>query len=81
MEGGPGARSRLRPVHLSVVIAMKGSIRIGSVRGVAVSAHWSVPLIMLLFAYGLASRTLPSYTPAWHPPRTRSPEWLALCCW
>jgi Zn-dependent protease len=42
---------------------MKGSIRIGSVRGVALRAHWSVPLLMLLFAYGLASRTLPEYAP------------------
>jgi Zn-dependent protease/CBS domain-containing protein len=42
---------------------MKGSIRTGSVRGVALRAHWSVPLIMLLFAYGLADRTLPGYAP------------------
>ncbi|MFB6958399.1 hypothetical protein ACFCYB_15520 [Streptomyces sp. NPDC056309] len=35
--------------------------------GVAVWAHWSVPLIMLLFAYGLASRTLPSCTPGLAP--------------
>ncbi|WP_051430053.1 site-2 protease family protein [Streptomyces roseochromogenus] len=42
---------------------MKGSVRIGSVRGVTVLAHWSVPLIMLLFAYGLAARTLPAYSP------------------
>ncbi|MGI5144330.1 site-2 protease family protein [Streptomyces sp. CA-106110] len=46
---------------------MKGSIRIGSVRGVTVRAHWSVPLIMLFFAYGLASRTLPRYTPGLAP--------------
>lgn len=45
------------------VIAMKGSIRIGSVRGLELRAHWSVPLIMLLFAYGLGSRTLPAYVP------------------
>ncbi|MGW1895045.1 site-2 protease family protein [Streptomyces sp. NPDC002004] len=42
---------------------MKGSIRIGSVLGVELRAHWSVPLIMLLFAYGLSSRTLPAYAP------------------
>ncbi|WP_406424710.1 site-2 protease family protein [Streptomyces sp. NBC_00873] len=42
---------------------MKGSIRIGSVRGLELRAHWSVPLIMLLFAYGLGSRTLPAYAP------------------
>ncbi|MDX6347608.1 MAG: hypothetical protein QOF84_2398 [Streptomyces sp.] len=42
---------------------MNGSIRIGSVRGVALRTHWSVPLLMLLFAYGLGSRTLPAYAP------------------
>ncbi|MER5795244.1 site-2 protease family protein [Streptomyces sp. NPDC001980] len=46
---------------------MKGLIRIGSVRGVAVRAHWTVPLIMLLFAYGLAGRTLPAYAPGRAP--------------
>ena len=40
---------------------MNGSIRIGSVRGVALRTHWSVPLLMLLFAYGLGSRTLPAF--------------------
>ncbi|MEV5009546.1 site-2 protease family protein [Streptomyces sp. NPDC055692] len=40
---------------------MKGSIRIGSIRGLAIQAHWSVPLVMLFFAYGLASWTLPRY--------------------
>ncbi|MFE2611736.1 site-2 protease family protein [Streptomyces mirabilis] len=46
---------------------MKGSIRIGSMRGVALRAHWSVPLIMLLLAYGLARRTLPGYAPGLAP--------------
>ncbi|MGW9032697.1 site-2 protease family protein [Streptomyces sp. NPDC055722] len=46
---------------------MKGSIRIGSVRGLEVRAHWSVPLVMLLFAYGLADRTLPTYAPGLRP--------------
>ncbi|MFD8388285.1 site-2 protease family protein [Streptomyces sp. NPDC059680] len=46
---------------------MNGSIRIGSVRSVTVRAHWSVPLIMLLFAYGLADRTLPAYAPGLAP--------------
>ncbi|MFD8007345.1 site-2 protease family protein [Streptomyces mirabilis] len=46
---------------------MKGSIRIGSVRGVALRTHWSVPLIMLLLAYGLARRTLPGYAPGLAP--------------
>jgi Zn-dependent protease len=48
-------------------MAMKGSIRIGSLWGVALRAHWSVPLIMLLFAYVLASGTLPAYTPGRAP--------------
>ncbi|MEE4544816.1 site-2 protease family protein [Streptomyces sp. V4-01] len=38
-------------------------IRIGSVRGVALRAHWSVPLLMLLFAYLLGGRLLPDYAP------------------
>ncbi|GAA3794331.1 site-2 protease family protein [Streptomyces chiangmaiensis] len=46
---------------------MKGSIRIGSVRGLELRAHWSVPLIMLFFAYGLANRTLPAYAPGLAP--------------
>ncbi|MEW2472097.1 site-2 protease family protein [Streptomyces sp. NPDC046994] len=46
---------------------MKGSIRIGRVRGLELRAHWSVPLIMLLFAYGLAKRTLPTYAPGMAP--------------
>ncbi|WP_369250277.1 site-2 protease family protein [Streptomyces sp. R41] len=46
---------------------MRGSMRIGSVRGVALRAHWSVPLIMLLFAYGLAAQTLPGYAPGLAP--------------
>lgn len=52
---------------LSVVRAMKGSTRIGNVRGVVLRAHWSVPLIMLLLAYGLARRTLPAYAPGQAP--------------
>ncbi|MFI9250225.1 site-2 protease family protein [Streptomyces sp. NPDC053069] len=46
---------------------MRGSIRLGSVRGVVLRAHWSVPLIMLFFAYGLAARTLPRYAPGLAP--------------
>lgn len=42
---------------------MKGSIRLGTVRGLVVRAHWSVPLIMFFFAYGLAGRTLPGFVP------------------
>jgi Zn-dependent protease len=48
-------------------MAMKGTVRLGSIRGVVVRAHWSVPLIMLLFAYGLADRTLPRYAPGLAP--------------
>ncbi|MEV0494081.1 site-2 protease family protein [Streptomyces atratus] len=46
---------------------MKSSIRIGSVRGLELRAHWSVPLLLLLFAYGLGSRTLPAYAPGLAP--------------
>ncbi|MEV6058006.1 site-2 protease family protein [Streptomyces sp. NPDC052107] len=46
---------------------MRGSIRLGSVRGLVLRAHWSVPLIMLFFAYGLAARTLPWYAPGLAP--------------
>lgn len=44
-------------------MAMKGSVRLGGLWGLALRAHWSVPLIMLFFAYGLAARTLPGYAP------------------
>ncbi|MFF7987074.1 site-2 protease family protein [Streptomyces sp. NPDC007901] len=56
-----------RRMRQSAVIAMKGMVQFGSVRGVAVRAHWTVPLIMLLFAYGLADRTLPAYAPGLAP--------------
>ncbi|WP_129312076.1 site-2 protease family protein [Streptomyces sp. L2] len=46
---------------------MRGTVRIGSVGGVPVRAHWSVPLIMLLFAYGFADRTLPVIAPGLPP--------------
>ncbi|WP_086728772.1 site-2 protease family protein [Streptomyces carpinensis] len=42
---------------------MKGSIRLGSIRGLAIRAHWSVPLVLLFFAYSLAVWTLPGYAP------------------
>ena len=45
------------------VTTVKGSIRIGQVRGVRLRTHWSVPLLLLLFAYGLSSRTLPAWAP------------------
>ncbi|WP_079249329.1 site-2 protease family protein [Streptomyces sp. IMTB 2501] len=46
---------------------MKGSIRLGTVCGLAVRAHWSVPLIMLLFAYALARQVLPGSAPGQAP--------------
>ncbi|CAM5267701.1 hypothetical protein SHIRM173S_02205 [Streptomyces hirsutus] len=49
------------------VKAMKGSIRLRKSRGLALRAHWSVPLLMLLLAYGLAARTLPGYVPGLAP--------------
>lgn len=67
MEGANHGRGAIRVAPSVVRLAMKGSIRIGSVRGVTVRAHWSVPLIMLFFAYGLADRTLPAYVPGLAP--------------
>lgn len=61
MDGARSVFAAAPPVCRSVVRAMRGSIRIGSVRGVAV---WSVPLIMLSFACGPAGRTLPRYSPS-----------------
>jgi Zn-dependent protease len=45
------------------VTRVKGSIRIGQVRGVKLRTHWSVPVLLLLFAYGLSTRTLPAWAP------------------
>ncbi|UQA94409.1 site-2 protease family protein [Streptomyces halobius] len=42
---------------------MNGSVRVGHVVGVPLRMHWSVPLLVGLFAYGLGSRTLPVWTP------------------
>ncbi|MET9962343.1 site-2 protease family protein [Streptomyces sp. NPDC006326] len=42
---------------------MNGSIRIGRVVGVPLRMHWSVPLLVVFFAYGLGRRTLPVWTP------------------
>ncbi|MER6978817.1 hypothetical protein [Streptomyces carpinensis] len=46
---------------------MKRSIQVGSIRGLEIRAHWSVPLVMLFFAYGLARWTLPGYAPGLAP--------------
>ncbi|MFE2500007.1 hypothetical protein [Streptomyces scopuliridis] len=32
------------------MMVMKGSIRIGQVRGIPLRTHWSVPLLVVLFA-------------------------------
>ncbi|MFF2326615.1 MULTISPECIES: site-2 protease family protein [unclassified Streptomyces] len=42
---------------------MNGSVRIGHVVGVPLRMHWSVPLLVVLFAYGLGRQTLPVWTP------------------
>ncbi|MGP8300679.1 site-2 protease family protein [Streptomyces inhibens] len=42
---------------------MNGSIRIGHVVGVPLRMHWSVPLLVGLFAYGLGRQALPVWTP------------------
>ncbi|MEV0373805.1 site-2 protease family protein [Streptomyces sp. NPDC050636] len=42
---------------------MNGSVRVGRVVGVPLRMHWSVPLLVVLFAYGLGSQTLPVWTP------------------
>jgi Zn-dependent protease len=55
-------RARGRTMEIQVMV-MNGSIRIGQVRGIPLRTHWSVPLLVVLFAYGLGSRTLPSYVP------------------
>ena len=60
---GPWEEDGWRSAARRRVKVMNGSVRIGSVRGVALRTHWSVPLLMLLFAYGLGSRTLPAYAP------------------
>jgi Zn-dependent protease/CBS domain-containing protein len=40
---------------------MRHTMRVGTVAGVAVHVHWSVLVIMMLFAQGLALSVLPSY--------------------
>ncbi len=43
--------------------AMNGSVPIGRVVGVPLRMHWSVPLLVVLLAYGLGRQTLPVWTP------------------
>src|SRR5688572_5554877 len=42
---------------------MRQSIRLGRIGGVEVGAHWSVLVIVLLLAYGLAAAVLPTVAP------------------
>ncbi|MFP1624603.1 site-2 protease family protein [Streptomyces sp. 5K101] len=42
---------------------MKYSLRIGQVSGVPLRVHWTVPLLVFLFGYSLASATLPAWIP------------------
>ncbi|BCK70127.1 zinc metalloprotease [Streptomyces glebosus] len=42
---------------------MNGSVRVGQVVGVPLRMHWSVPLLVGLFAYGLGRQGLPVWTP------------------
>ncbi|MCB5907740.1 site-2 protease family protein [Streptomyces pinistramenti] len=42
---------------------MNGSVRIGRVVGVPLRMHWSVPLLVFLFAYGLGHQALPLALP------------------
>ncbi|MGW3270326.1 site-2 protease family protein [Streptomyces kronopolitis] len=42
---------------------MNGSVRVGRVVGVPLRMHWSVPLLIGLFAYALGRQGLPVWTP------------------
>ncbi|MGW7752288.1 site-2 protease family protein [Streptomyces violaceusniger] len=42
---------------------MSGSVRVGHVLGVPLRMHWSVPVLIVLLAYGLGHQTLPAWTP------------------
>ncbi|MEU9122448.1 site-2 protease family protein [Streptomyces sp. NPDC048506] len=42
---------------------MNGSVRVGHVVGVPLRMHWSVPLLVGLFAFGLGRQALPVWTP------------------
>ncbi|GHJ27229.1 putative zinc metalloprotease Rip3 [Streptomyces hygroscopicus subsp. sporocinereus] len=52
---------------------MNGSVRVGHVLGVPLRMHWSVPVLIVLLAYGLGHQTLP----AWAPGRTSAVYALA----
>ncbi|MET7904189.1 site-2 protease family protein [Streptomyces sp. NPDC005355] len=42
---------------------MNGSVRVGQLLGVPLRMHWSVPVLVVLLAYGLGRQTLPAWTP------------------
>ncbi|WP_406516509.1 site-2 protease family protein [Streptomyces sp. NBC_00134] len=42
---------------------MNGSVRVGQVVGIPLRMHWSVPVLVVVFAYGLGRQTLPVWTP------------------
>ncbi|MEU1941131.1 site-2 protease family protein [Streptomyces sp. NPDC020125] len=42
---------------------MNGSVRVGHVLGVPLRMHWSVPVLIIVLAYGLGHQTLPAWTP------------------
>jgi Zn-dependent protease len=44
-------------------MVMNGSVRMGRMFGVPLRIHWTVPLLVVFFAYGLGSRTLPAWVP------------------
>ncbi|WP_151484607.1 site-2 protease family protein [Streptomyces albicerus] len=42
---------------------MNGSVRMGQLLGVPLRIHWTAPLVVALFGYGLGSQTLPPWVP------------------
>ncbi|MEU4097682.1 site-2 protease family protein [Streptomyces sp. NPDC026673] len=46
---------------------MNGSVQVGRVFGVPLRMHWSVPVLVVLLAYGLGRETLPAWIPGLSP--------------
>ena len=46
---------------------MNDSIRLGSIRGIRIGAHWSVLVIAWLLGWGLSTRFLPEAVPGLGP--------------
>lgn len=46
---------------------MNGSVQVGHVFGVPLRMHWSVPVLVVLLAYGLGRETLPAWIPGLSP--------------